>query len=141
MNKIVKFASIVGFSTALLGMAASPASASTALVGVGLDSAGAYKVVSVCNIVAGYTTDVRFINYVVTASADAAGPSVALATGVTCTIYGGGTARGGASGSLIGPHAEAVGFATLPVGQVPTACVSGGATFLSGASVVGKPCP
>jgi hypothetical protein len=134
-------AALATSAAACVGLTAAPASASTPLAGVGLDSSGGgYTVASQCSIVVGETTDIRFITYAVQASADAAGPSVAVGTGVICTVYSGGVARGGASGGLPGPHAAAVGFATVPVGQVPSICVHGGATFLNGASVPNKPC-
>lgn len=104
-----------------------------------------YPVASHCELVAGVTTDVRFVNYVVHATADAAGASVALATSVQCTVYDASDKTrlyGGASGSLVGPHAEAVGQATVPVGRVPAVCVKGGATYLDGTtSASPKVCP
>lgn len=104
-----------------------------------------YPVASHCELTAGVTTDTRFINYVVHASADAGGPSVALATSVQCTVYDSADKSrlyGGASGSLVGPHAEAVGQATVPVGRIPAVCVKGGATYLDGTTVTSpKVCP
>ena len=141
MKKLSKFVSVAGLAAAVVGMAAGPANAATPLVGVGLDTLGLYTVTSTCKLVAGVTTDARFITFAVEAEAAAAGPSVAVATGVQCTVYSGGQARGGASGALVGPSAVAVGFATVPVGQVPSICVSGGATYLDGTSVPGKRCP
>jgi type 1 fimbria pilin len=134
-------AGLLGTAAVSLMLAAGPASAATDLVAIDVNSVGSHLVASTCHITAGETTDVRFITYLVHASAHALGTSVPLATGVECTVYAGGTARGGASGSLPGPDAEAIGTATVPVGDVPTLCVSGGATYLDGATVPTKHCP
>lgn len=141
LSLLGKAATVAVAGAGAIALTAAPASAASPAVAIDLNTNGTYAVASTCNIAVGYTTDIRFVTYVVKASADAAGPSVALATGVTCTVYSGGSPRGGASGSLVGPHAEAVGQAVVPVGQIPTLCVSGSATFLDGTSVPAKPCP
>jgi hypothetical protein len=141
---IVRRIAVVGaVIPTLLALAAVPAAAGTETPGVAFDvtGSGLYRVVAACQLSAGYTTDPRYITYVVEANAHAEGPSPALATGVTCTVYSGGTERGGASGSLPGNTAVAVGQAIVPVGQVPTLCVSGGATYLDGKTISQTPCP
>lgn len=141
LSRLGKAATVAVAGLGVIALSAAPASAASPVVALDLNTKGTYAVASTCNIVVGYTTDIRFVTYVVKASADAAGPSVAIATGVSCTVYAGGSARGGASGALVGPHVEAVGQAVVPVGQVPTLCVSGSATFLDGMSVPAKSCP
>lgn len=132
-------------AVATLAAAASPASAAQieSLVSVDVNTAaGGYQVLSTCKPLLIATTDPRFLTFVLRASADASGPSVALSTTVTCTMYDTttGQAVGGASGGLPGPHAEAVGTAVLPFGHLYKLCVSGGASYLSGYSVGSKPC-
>lgn len=124
-----------------LGATSALAGATTPIAAIDVTSSGLYDVTSFCSLVAGYTTDTRFVTYVIRASATAKGPSAAIATGVSCTAYSGGIPRGGASGGLPGPHAEAVGQAIVPVGEVPALCVSGGATYLDGKTVAENPCP
>ena len=128
--------------------AAAPASAgvSPALFDADVHtSPSGYTLVSHCSITAGFTTDPRYITYVVHAEATAGGPSVALATSVQCTIYDAldrSRTYGGASGGMPGPHAEAVGFATAPIGAVLGACVNSGATYLDGhTETSANPCP
>lgn len=146
-NKL-KAALVLGVTVAGVAGTAVPATAaaSPALFDVHLNMAKpTYPVASHCEISAGYTLDPRFVNYVVHASADAAGPSVAMATSVQCTVYDAldkSRTYGGASSAMFGPHAEAVGQATVPVGRIPAVCVVGGATYLDGTTVApSRSCP
>lgn len=139
-----------GMSVVALTASAVPASAALAPtpfdadVYVSKDMPG-YSVLSYCQLSVGYTTDPRFINWVVVATAEASGPSVALATSVECTVYDSldkSDTYGGASGALPGPYVIAVGQATVPVGRVPAVCVRAGATFLNGVTLASpKSCP
>lgn len=133
--------------TALL-VAAAPATASVAGAPADVEISSTpsrHTTVAHCALAVGYTTDPRFITYVVHASASAAGPSVALATSVQCTVYDSddpSRTYGGASGSMPGPRVESVGQATVPAGVIPTLCVTAGATFLDGTTKApGRTCP
>lgn len=125
---------------------AAPSSAAPAFADVEvIRSKSFYLITSQCALAVGVSTDPRFVNYVVHASAEAGGPSVPLATSVQCTVYDAADLSrlyGGASGSMPGPYAEAIGQATVPVGRVPAVCVKGGATYLDGTTVSSpKVCP
>jgi len=148
LKRVGKAAFVTAVAVVGVITAAVPSSAAMAPAAFDLDihlAAGGYAVASQCSLAAGYTTDPRFINFVVHASADAAGPSVPLATGVQCTVYDAANKAvlyGGASGSLVGPHAEAVGQATVPIGRIPAVCVTGSASYLDGTPVgPSKTCP
>lgn len=129
---------------AMIAATTAPAAAEVeSLVAVDLNgTVGGYNVVSTCSPVLVASTDARFLTFALKASADATGPSVPLATTVTCTMRDATNNQpvGGASGALPGPHAEAVGTATLPFGHLYKLCVSGGASFLNGYSLGSKPC-
>lgn len=128
--------------------AATPASASLSPAFFDVDvftSPTLHTIFAECEISVGVTTDARHVTYVVHASATASGPSPAIATGVQCVVYDAldsSRTYGGASAGMPGGHAEAVGFATVPLGRVPAACVTGGATYLDGSTASSsKSCP
>lgn len=104
-----------------------------------------YSLFAQCSLVAGYSTDPRYITWVVEAQATATGPSVPIATSVQCTVYDSldrSDTYGGASRAFPGPHVIAVGQATVPVGRVPAVCVTAGATYFDGTTISSpKSCP
>lgn len=146
MSRLCRHATVAAATVACLTALPALAGVSPALVDADVTTTPTgYSVVSECALGVGYTSDPRFITYVVHATAESAGLSVPLATSVQCTVYDAADSSrtyGGASGALPGPHAEAVGFATVPVGRIPAACVTGGATFLDGNTITSaKTCP
>lgn len=150
MRTTVRALLAAGLSLAALTTTTVPASAAIAPTPFDVDVYAApdmpgYGVASSCTLSVGYTTDPRYVNWVVVATATATGPSVAIATSVQCTVYDAidpSRTYGGASGALPGPYVVAVGQATVPVGRVPAVCVRGGATYLNGVTISSsKECP
>lgn len=139
-----------GMSIAALTASAVPASAALAPTPMDVDlyvseDMPGYSILAYCQLAVGYTTDPRFVQWAVVATAEATGPSVAIATSVECTVYDTldrTRTYGGAAGALPGPYVIAVGQATVPVGRVPAVCVRAGATYLNGVTLASpKSCP
>lgn len=147
-NRFLKSTTAVAVALAGVATAAVPADAAPVGTTVDVDAYAettGYNVTSYCALSAGYTTDPRYITFVVTANAFAGGPSPAVATSVQCTVYDAldkSRTYGGASGTMVGATAVAVGTATVPVGRVPAACVTGSAMYFDGHYTSStKPCP
>jgi hypothetical protein len=137
MRKIAR-AAVVAVGIGAVGMTAAPASAAQAAL-IGLDSGGSngYTVVSQCSAVAGATTSLNSITYVVDATAVASSTKTAAAVGtsVRCQVVGSnGVVYGGASGGLPGPTAVAAGTATVPTNITAFVRVCGSAVFSDGGS-------
>lgn len=132
----------VGLAAGLVTAGSAPAHA---MADISVSVSGRYSVASECKLSAGYTTDPRFITFVVTASSLATGPSVPVSTTVQCTVYDAldkTRVYGGASAGMVGPYVVAAGQATVPMGRVPAVCVVGAANYLDGTNVPpSKPCP
>ncbi|HEX2294880.1 MAG TPA: hypothetical protein VHN37_06185 [Actinomycetota bacterium] len=93
-----------------------------------------------CSVVAGATTNLEEIRFVIKASAHAEGP--AFATQVSCTVYNSedGSELGGCNGGLVGPLAACVGTVDVPIGVVPSTCVTATALYATGIAAM-DPCP
>jgi hypothetical protein len=143
MSRILRAVTATG-AAFVMALGATPAAASPADVDFYVAPSGR-AITANCSLAAGASTDPRYVNWVVQASAFSAGPSPSVATSVTCTVYdtlNPSWTYGGASGALPGPLVVAVGQATVPVGRVPAVCVKGSAIFLDGSSISSpKPCP
>ena len=71
------------------------------------------------------------ITFVIKATAHAEGP--AFGTQVGCTVYEeDGEAAGGCNGALLGPTAACTDTVSIPIGDIPSFCVTASALYATG---------
>lgn len=138
---------VVAVGGAAAGLVASPASAAASLVltpAISTPTAGTYNVAVNCNAGPGVTTNLNQITYTVygTASAYSTNGTVAVATGVTCSIKDAttGVTYGTISNALPGPEAAVVGTITVPFNSNPKLCGRGNALFNNNATAARSTC-
>lgn len=139
MHKLKGRATFAAAVLATLLLGASPAHA-VGDVGVGLaDGPVPWTLTAECTVTAGYTTNTSSITFVIKATAHAEGP--AFSTQVECTVYEeDGSAAGGCQGVLFGPSAACVAQVQVPIGDVPSFCVTAAALYATGIAQL-PPCP
>ena len=124
----------------ILLLGATPAHAA-ADVGIAFaDGPVPWALTAECSVVAGYTTNATSVTFVIKATAHAEG--VAIGTQVGCTVYKeDGTTVGGCSRALPGPTRVCEDLSvTVPIGDVPSFCVTASALYATGIAQL-PPCP
>lgn len=110
---------------------ASPALAAADAAVTTADGPVPWTLTAECSVVAGTTTTVNSITFVIKATAHAEGP--AIGTQVGCSVYKeDGVRVGGCNGVLIGPFAACTDRVVVPIGDIPTFCVTATSLYATG---------
>lgn len=121
---------------------AAQAAAVTSLGGAAQVSGNKTMSVS-CASVAGVTTSLSYVTFVMQVQGSAASSGAAVAVGIAVQCYvedaATGATLGGVSGGLPGPVAEGVGTVTIPLFSDPYVCMGGTAVFSDGGSITLDP--